>query len=331
MASNEFLATDSRSVNGVYKFDSGVIWIGLIAGSIGLLLCLGLGIASAEQGSRSVLLCLPISLLLVAFLVHVGRLSGRSLQVNDEGVSVRDKKGNPIGGLQWTEWGNVTERRKMAQLALWDKSGARRVLIDQQYQNFDAIRYKVLAEYAKAFTLKPLPITFQRSNPVMYESIIFALGSGLFCWAAWMAFQQRQRGASVFLLCFAAASLVSLLNHYPQMRGPSVLFEDRIVLRSLFKTQEIYKKSVRDVEIGNVANPQSGTKFSLVILQIVGGKPLRLGPGKRMCAFARASAFSPQRVIPPGFLDHERRGRLHLLIRNRLLGRPVGGCVLQIG
>jgi len=41
----------------------------------------------------------------------------------------------------------------MAQLALWDKSGARRVLIDQQYQNFAAIRDRVLAEYAKAFTL----------------------------------------------------------------------------------------------------------------------------------------------------------------------------------
>jgi hypothetical protein len=234
MASTEVLATDSRSVNGVYKFDSGVIWIALIAGSVGLLLCLGLGIAAAKQGSKSAFLCLPISLLLVVFLAHIGRLSGRSLQVNDEGVSVRDKKGNPIGGLLWTELGNVTERRRMARLALWDKTGARKVLIDQQYQNFDAIRYKALAEYAKAFTLKPLPITFQRSNPLIYESVIFALGSALFCRAAWMAFQQGQRGASVFLLCFAAASLVSLLNLYPQMRGPSELFEDRIVLRSLF-------------------------------------------------------------------------------------------------
>ena len=33
----------------------------------------------------------------------------------------------------------------------------------------------------------------------------------------------------LFPLCLAAASLVSLLNLYPQLRGPSVLFEDRIV------------------------------------------------------------------------------------------------------
>jgi len=156
MASTELLTTESRSVNGVYKFDSGLIWTGLVAGSIGLLLCVGLGIEAAKQGSELAVLCLPIALLLVAFLAHIGRLSGRSLQVSDEGVSVQNKKGNQIGSLHWIELGRVTERRKMAQLALWDKSGARRVLIDQQYQNFVAIRYRILAEYAKAFTLKPL-------------------------------------------------------------------------------------------------------------------------------------------------------------------------------
>jgi hypothetical protein len=276
MASNEVRATDYRSVNGVYKFDSGVIWIGFVAGGIGLLLCLWLGIAAAKQGSRSSLLCLPVAVLLVAFLAYVERLSGRSLHINDEGCSVRDKNGNPIGDLLWTDLGNVTERRKMAQLALWDGSGARRVVIDQQYQNFDAIRSRVLAEYAKAFTVKPLPVTLQRSNLVTYESVIFALGSALPCWLAWMAFRQGQRGASILFLCLASASLVSLLKLFPQLRGPSVLYEDRIVLRSLFETQEVYKKSVRTVELGDVANPQSGTKFSLVTLQILDGKPLKI-------------------------------------------------------
>ena len=276
MGSTELGAAEIRNVNGVYKFDTGMIWTGLTAGGIGLLLCVGLGVAAAKQESKSVVLCLFISLLLVAFLMHVGRLSGRSLHVTDEGISVRDKKENQIGSLHWIELGKVTERRKMAQLALWDKSGARRVLIDQQYQNFAAIRYRVLAEYAKAFTLKPLPIEFQRSNPVTYESVIFAVCAALFGWVAWMACQQGQRVASAFFFCFAAASLVSLLSLYPQMRGSSVLFEDRIVLRSLFKTQEVYKKSVSGVEIGDVANPQSGTKFSSVILQVIGGKQLKI-------------------------------------------------------
>jgi len=276
MASNEFVAMESRNANGVYKFDSGAIWIGLIAGNIGLLLFVSLGIAAAKQGSESAILCVPIALLLVAFLTHIGRLSGRSLQVNDEGILIRDKKGNQIGGLHWLELGKVTERRKMAQLALWDKSGARRVLIDQQYQNFAAIRYRILAEYARAFTLKPLPIEFQNSNPLMYETVVFATCSGVFGWVAWMAFHQGQRAASVFFLCFVVASLVSLLRLYPQMRGPSVLFEDRIVLRSLFETQEVYKKSVSGVQIGDVANPRSGAKFSLVILYVIGGKQLKI-------------------------------------------------------
>lgn len=276
MPSTELMATENRNVNGVYKFDSGMIWLGLIAGSIGLLLCVGLGIAAAKQGAKSAVLCLPISLLLAAFLAHIGRLSGRALQVSDEGVSVRDKQGNQVSSLSWMELGKVTERRKMAQLALWDKSGARRVLIDQQYQNFAAIRSRVLAEYAIAFTLKPLPLELQRSNPVMYESVVFAIYSALFGSVAWMVFRQGQRIASVFFVCFAAAGLLSLLNLYPQLRGPSVLFEDRIVLRSLFKTREVYKKSVSGVEVGDVANPQGGTKFSLVILQIVGEKPLKI-------------------------------------------------------
>jgi hypothetical protein len=149
-------------------------------------------------------------------------------------------------------------------------------LIDQQYQNFAAIRYRILAEYAKAFTLKPLPIKLQRSNPVMYESVIFGICSALFGWGAWISFQQGQKVASAFLLCFVAASFVSLLNLYPQMRGPSLLFEDRIVLQSLFKTQEVYRRDVSSVEIEDVANPQSGTKFSLVILQVIGGKQLKI-------------------------------------------------------
>ena len=111
---------------------------------------------------------------------------------------------------------------------------------------------------------------------MMYESLIFAVFSALFGWVAWIAFQQGQKLTGALFLCFVAASLLSLLNLYPQMRGPSVLFDDRIVLRSLFKTREVYKKNVSGVEIGDVANAQSGTKFSLVILQVAGGKQLKI-------------------------------------------------------
>jgi hypothetical protein len=52
MPSTDLMATGSRDVNGVYKFDSGTIWLGLIAGSIGLLLFVGFGIAAAKDGSK---------------------------------------------------------------------------------------------------------------------------------------------------------------------------------------------------------------------------------------------------------------------------------------
>jgi hypothetical protein len=48
------------------------------------------------------------------------------------------------------------------------------------------------------------------------------------------------------------------------------------VLRSLLKTREVYKKSVSGVEIGDVANAKGGTKFSLIILEIIGGKQLKI-------------------------------------------------------
>jgi hypothetical protein len=92
----------------------------------------------------------------------------------------------------------------------------------------------------------------------------------------WSTYQRGQTGLSVFFLCFAVATLLSLLNLYPQIAGPSELFGDRIVLRTLFKTEKIYKKSVSAVELGDVANPRSGTKFSFVILKTPDGKPLRI-------------------------------------------------------
>jgi ubiquinone/menaquinone biosynthesis C-methylase UbiE len=73
-------------------------------------------IAAATQGSKSAVLCLPISLVLVAFLAHIGRLSGRSLQVGDEGVAVRDKKGNQIGSIHWIELSLVPETYDVAEL-----------------------------------------------------------------------------------------------------------------------------------------------------------------------------------------------------------------------
>lgn len=268
-----------QRTNGVYKFDPSVIRVGLIAGVVGLLFFGSLGVAAGREENFAPglwVVGILFSLACVPVLAHVMRLSRRALQLTDEDISVRDERGQEIGSLRWVELAKVTERRKMAQLALWDKSGARRVLVDQQFENFAAIRNRILAEYEKAFMLKPLPIEFQRSNPVMFESVIFVMFSVIFGWVAWMAIQQGQRMASAFFLCFVVASLVSLVNLYPQLRGPSVLFEDRIVLRSLFKTQEVCKKSVSGVEIADVANPQSGTKFSLVILQIIGGKQLKI-------------------------------------------------------
>ena len=107
------------------------------------------------------------------------------------------------GSLHWVELARVTERRRMAQLALWDKSGTRRVLVDQQFENFAVIRSRILTEYAKVFALKPLPIEFRNSSPLLLESFVFGSVAAFCSWGSWSTYQQGQAGLSVILLCFA--------------------------------------------------------------------------------------------------------------------------------
>jgi hypothetical protein len=277
VSGNPFAEKDNS--NGEYRFNPNTVRAGLVATTIGLLLFGSLGIwAGVQEGftSKGPIMSLPLCLALIGTLVHIARLSGRNLQISDDGILVRDKQGNQIGRLHWVELARVTERRRMAQLALWDKSGARRVLVDQQFENFALIRSRILNEYAKVFALKPLPIELRNSSPFLFEGLLFGLFTAFCSWGAWSTYQRGQTGLSVFFLCFAVATLLSLLNLYPQIAGPSELFGDRIVLRTLFKTEKIYKRSVSAVELGDVANPHSGTKFSFVILKITDGKPLRI-------------------------------------------------------
>ena len=218
-------------------------------------------------------LLLPIGCIL--FLGHVTRLSGRTLYLDDVGIFVKDKRGFDLGRLQWSELGRVTERRKMAQLALWDRSGAQRVLVDQQFKNFNLIRARILAEYAGCFTPKPLSMEF-RNSPLPSDAFFYSTGALFFGWMSWKSYQQDQTGASLVLFCFAVAILLLVLRFYPQLRGPSVLFEDRIVVRHLLSTEELYRKDIDSVQIEDITNPKSGTKFSMVVLRSASGKKLKI-------------------------------------------------------
>ena len=265
--------------NGEYRFDPQAVRVGLVAATILLLLFGSLGIWSGTTerfSSKGSILSLTLCLVIVAALVHIGRLSGRKLQVSDDGISVRDKRGHQIGSLRWAELAKVTERRRMAQLALWDKSGARRVLVDQQFENFAMIRSRILTEYAKVFAIKPLPIRFRNSSPLLLETIIFGSIAAFWTWGGWRTYQQGQTALSVILFGIAIVSILLVLNLYPQIAGPSVLSEDRIVLRTLFKTQEITRANVASVELSDMANPHSGTKFSFVALKTIDGKLIRI-------------------------------------------------------
>jgi hypothetical protein len=202
-------SVENANSNGEYWFDPNTVRAGVAVTAIGLLLFGALGILGGYTGGlhfQRPIMSLILCLALIGALRYIARLSGRNLRISEDGIVIRDKKGNEIGSLHWVGLARVTETRRMAQLALWDRSGVRRTMVDQQFENFPAIRSRILTEYAKVFEL----------------------------------------------------------------------FEDRIVLRSLFKTEKIYRKSVSTVEWEDIANPRSGTKFSLVILKTTDGKPRRI-------------------------------------------------------
>jgi len=261
---------EAKAVNGLYRFDSTSIWMAGTFAAIGFVMGLVITATASQSPAPVLVLCTGIilSVAAIASLFHFFKLSGRVLQLSNDGISIRGRSGNEIGSIRWSELGNVTERRKMVQLALWDRTGARRVLVDGQYENFDLIRSRILDEYARTWTPKTLPMEFRSTKLFCAEAVVIGAGAVLMSWGGWSSWRQEQLATSIGLFCFAAFCVVGCLNLYPQLRGPSVLFEDRLVLRSLFRTREIYRRDVSSVRIGDLRG------YSILTLQTMAGNQI---------------------------------------------------------
>ena len=280
VADMETLPDFRRSAsNRVYKFNRGYKWLILVAGSLGFLLIFGLlvGAQSRHENLSPGLMSLAVLELagFLAAIVYVERRSSRTLQISDEGIFVRDGRGDEIGGIRWIELGRVSERRVMGRLVLWDQGKTQRVVIDQQFEPSAEIRSRILDEYTKVFTPRPLPVEFRSSHLLNTQSVLVGLATAFFLSMTWMANQQNAKGPALVFVAFTILSLISFLSLYPQLRGPSTLFEDRLVLRTLFRTRELFKKDITGVEMKDVAN-STGTKFSMVILKTTKGQQAKI-------------------------------------------------------
>jgi hypothetical protein len=265
--------------NGVYKFDSSTKWTYLIIGTVGLLFISVVSfLAAREQHFTPGIRLVGIGFAAACIYVLVGTLiwSRRTLEISDTGIVLRDKQQHEIKSLRWLELGKVSERRRLGQLALWDKAGIRRMLIDQQFEKFGVIRSRVLDEYARIFQPGPLPITFGKEIVLNYDAVILSAGLVFWAWAARLSYYQGQKIPALFFAALMILTTYCLLNLYPQLRGPSELREDRLVLRGFFKTNKIYKRDVTSVEITDMSNPQSGTRFSIITVRAKDGRKLKI-------------------------------------------------------
>jgi hypothetical protein len=270
MSESQLGCRKDASTNGAYKFDLGYTWFVLIGGTLALLLILGAFVAATSRNQTVGLgLAVAGALCVVALIVAIASVvksSSRTVQVNDDGIWVQDKRGNGIGGLHWGELAKVTASNKMAQLLLWDGAGRRRVVIDRNVENFARIRGRILKEYARVFTFGLLPFEFRRSNFWTLDGIACVVAAVVMGLVSFRVYLRGQPGSGILLLLLFAIPLsLYFLRINPQFFGPSQLFEDRIVLSGLFRKRVMYKEDVTGVEIVDFSAGKSGTSSMIVV------------------------------------------------------------------
>jgi len=260
----------NATTNGAYKFDLGYTWFVLIGGTLALLLILG-GLLAAANRNETVGPGLAVTgaLCVIAFIAAIASVvksSSRTIQVNDDGIWVQDKRGNGIEGLHWGELAKVTASNKMAQLLLWDGAGRRRVVVDRNVENFDRIRGRIIMEYARVFTFGPLPFEFRRSNFWTLDGMACVVAAVVMGLVSFRVYLRGQPGSGILLLLlFGVPFSLYFLSINPQFFGPSQLFEDRIVLSGLFRKRVMYKENVTGVEIVDFTAGKSGTSSMVVV------------------------------------------------------------------
>ena len=274
------LSSSKLSSNGTYKFNEGYKWLLLIVGTVILLGLLGpviLSTANQEPLSSSLVAIAVLgSVGLIAGMVPTLKRSRLTIEIKDEGIFVHNTQGDEVGGLRWTELAEVTATHKMTQLVLWDSAKNRRVIVDRNFQSFPRIRERILNEYAKVFTVAPLPMEFRRSNFWTGDEIACVGAGAVMGWVSLSISRNNQPGSGVFLFClFEIAICLHFLSINPQVFGASQLFDDRIELNALFRKKTLYKNEIKAVEIVDFAVGQSG-RSAMVLISAVDGRQLKI-------------------------------------------------------
>jgi hypothetical protein len=103
-----------------------------------------------------------LAVLMLAYAVHILKISGSVLEISGLGIRRRENDGSETF-IAWQDMGALKDRDFMQQLAVHDRAGIKRLLLDYQFEGFDLISARLLAEREK-YVQYAFPAVFKRHS-----------------------------------------------------------------------------------------------------------------------------------------------------------------------
>ena len=218
----------------------------------------------SHSGSSKTLLAVGIALTVGTIFLckHLLKLSKSLLEISPKGVA-RVEAGGERVFLAWDEISRVYERRAMQQLAVADPSGAKRVVIDYQFKDYDGIRERIFREFVERMMLPPFPIIIKSPSPFVFNFLLMGLSFLVFSVGLYFCFM-RDHFMSILFMVFSA---VFAGIYYVDRKNPRTIIvnPNDLTIVSLLKKDHFSFYEVKGVDWEYLSN-RNGGKYSWVRL-----------------------------------------------------------------
>lgn len=188
--------------------------------------------------------------------------------VDNTGIWYRPKKGIPTY-IAWAEVAAVETHESMQRLVVRDLSGARRIRLEYQLENFAQLREFVLSHVSDAATCNGTPPgVFRRSRINKLVSFLFGIGSTFL-------FRQGLHQQSTSLEVAGGVLAISLLVQIVLDPDSLVIGPDAILIRYPGWKRTIPISQITDVSMSDVTDGK-GNVWAMVKIARAHGRPIKL-------------------------------------------------------